>query len=467
MKRTKETVFVLDTCIYGNDPAALFNFDEHDIYVPIAVMRELDNHKTNIRKPELAKNARHTTKYFSELLRGASPDDLEKGLPISKAISYYGKKGPSSKTGRVFFESSHASLLLMPLNPDAPIINFASELQKKLGESVDVIFITQDSIARITALMCGVKVEEYARAKAIDDINFLYSGMADLPENFWKKTKKLSEKEENGLTYWDIKTTLSNAWFPNQFLTLITEEGIQEFMVRKLDYEGYATISTIYDYTKDKNVWGLHALNKEQNFFMNALMNPEIHFVSGAGKAGSGKTLLTLAAALEQVIDWRLYNEITITKEIMPIGIDPGTFPGNEEQKMAPWLMAFTDNLDFLTSGIDAAHKQTAQDLMKRYVKMRSIGPMQGRTFHRKFVVVDEAENLTPKQALDLGTRAGPGTKFVFLGNVRQIASQYLSAESCGLTHAVESSKIGQRCAHVTLVGCERSELAEFVANNW
>jgi len=466
-QQQKSKVFVLDTCVYLHDPNALFSFKEHDIYVPMAVLRELDNQKSNFKRPENARNARQISRYFDELLIGATPKDVEKGFSLSSLFSHYGKSGPSEKIGRVFFEMSSARSLVTLSYNDGVIINYTSELKKSLGESTEVIFVTQDINARITALVCGIQTEEYQSGKALDDIDLLYSGMFQLPPDFWDIITVENAEKKGEISRWEITTPLTQKWYPNQFLYLVNENGeTEEYIVRNIN-DNSAEISTIIDYRKDKrSIWGIHPLNKEQNFFINALMDPKIHFVSGAGKAGSGKTLLALAAALEQVVETKIYNEILVTKEAMPIGEDIGFFPGTEEQKMMPWMMAFTDNLDFLTSGIDTVHKQTANDLMKRFIKMRAIGPMQGRTFHKKIVIVDETQNLTSKQMLDLVTRAGPGTKFVCLGNIKQIATPYLTGEASGLTHVVEAFKPWKGSAHVTLVAGERSPLAEFAADN-
>ncbi len=466
MKRQKPKVFVLDTNVYIHDPNALFNFTNHDIYVPMAVLRELDKQKSNFKRPENARNARQISRYFDELLKGADPKDVEKGLSLSLIQTHYGKNA-SEKTGKLFFEISSAGSLISTDYTDGTIINYASELQKTLTEKVEVVFVTQDINARITALICGIQTEEYKSGKALDDIDLLYNGMYQLPAGFWDIIEIERNAKSEGISYWDIKSPLARNWYPNQFLYLVKEDATEEYIVEKIDGDN-ASIRTVIDYRKMKNgVWGLHPLNKEQNFALNALMNPSIDFVSLAGKAGSGKTLLALAAALTQVAETKTYSEILITKEAMPIGEDLGFFPGTEEQKMAPWMMAFTDNMDFLCSGMgDGAMKQSATDLMKRYIKMRAIGPMQGRTFHKKFVIIDESQNLTPKQMLDLTTRAGPGTKFVCLGNIKQIATPYLTGEASGLTSVVEAFKPWERSAHVTLVAGERSPLAEFASNN-
>jgi len=467
MTQQKKKVFVLDTCVYIHDPHALFDFTDHDIYVPMAVLRELDNQKSNYKKPENARNARQISRYFDELLRGATPKDVEKGFSLSLLSSHYKKDAPSEKTGRLFFEMSPASSLITSIYNDGVILNYTSNLQKALGENIDVVFVTQDINARITALTCGIQTQEYQSGKALDDVNLLYSGMIELPPDFWNTVSVENAEKKGELSHWSLTTPLAKNWYPNQFLYLVNENGeTEEYIVHNIDGDE-AQISTIVDYRKEKrSIWGIHPLNKEQNFFLNALMEPQIHFVSGAGKAGSGKTLLSLASALQQTLETKVYSEILITKEAMPIGEDIGFFPGTEEQKMAPWMMAFTDNLDFLTSVIDVAHRQTATDLMKRFIKMRAIGPMQGRTFHNKMVIVDESQNLTKKQMLDLVTRAGPGTKFVCLGNTKQIATPYLTGEASGLTHVVEAFKLWTGSAHVTLVAGERSPLAEFAANN-
>jgi PhoH-like ATPase len=231
-------------------------------------------------------------------------------------------------------------------------------------------------------------------------------------------------------------------------------------------------LETLRDFMADKHsVWGISARNSEQNMAMNFLMDPDIDFVSLLGAAGTGKTLLALAAGLEQTLDQNLYNEIIMTRATIPIGEDIGFLPGTEEEKMTPWMGALMDNLEVLTMAEgDGQHKadwekQSTQDLLNKRIKIKSLNFMRGRTFMKKYIIIDEAQNLTPKQMKTLVTRAGAGTKIVCIGNIGQIDTPYLTETTTGLTYIVDRFKDWPHGAHITLKQGERSRLAEFASD--
>jgi PhoH-like ATPase len=238
-------------------------------------------------------------------------------------------------------------------------------------------------------------------------------------------------------------------------------------IVRKVQ-KNTATLEIVQDYSNSKfNVWGINARNKEQNFALNLLMDPNVDFVTLLGQAGTGKTLLTLAAALQQTLDLKLYSEIIMTRVTVSVGEDIGFLPGTEEEKMNPWMGALEDNLDVLNKSDDTAGdwgRAATQDLIKSRIKVKSLNFMRGRTFLKKFLIIDEAQNLTPKQMKTLITRAGPGTKVVCLGNIAQIDTPYLTEGSSGLTFVVDRFKGWQHNGHVTLQRGERSRLADYAA---
>jgi PhoH-like ATPase len=312
----------------------------------------------------------------------------------------------------------------------------------------------------------GIHTEDYHNDQVLDDVNLLYSGETELAPTFWDQhSKDIDSWQEEGHTYYRIKGPDTHDWFINQCLYI---EGEQPFeaIVREKDGDD-AIIELVNDYRSQKHaVWGISARNREQNFALNLLMDPDIDFVSLLGTAGTGKTLLTLAAGLAQVLDQNRFREIVMTRVTVPVGEDIGFLPGTEEEKMTPWMGALMDNLEVLTQteGGDWGRAAT-DDLLRSRIRIHSLNFMRGRTFLNKYIILDEAQNLTPKQMKTLITRAGPGTKIVCLGNVAQIDTPYLTETTSGLTYVVDRFKNWPHSGHITLLRGERSRLADYASD--
>jgi PhoH-like ATPase len=239
-----------------------------------------------------------------------------------------------------------------------------------------------------------------------------------------------------------------------------------ECLVRTIEGDT-ATLELARDYRSPQHtIWGIQARNREQNFAFNVLLDPNIDFVTLLGQAGTGKTLLALAAGLAQTLDDKSYKEIIMTRETIPLGEDIGFLPGTEEEKMAPWMGALLDNLELLSSHGDTGDWERAatSTLISNRVKVRALNFMRGRTFLNRYIILDEAQNLTPKQMKTLITRAGPQTKVICLGNLGQIDTPYLTGTTSGLTYVVDHFKAYSHGAHLTLRRGERSRLADFAA---
>jgi PhoH-like ATPase len=243
-------------------------------------------------------------------------------------------------------------------------------------------------------------------------------------------------------------------------------DGFEGIVCKVADDEAVIRLATNYR-SSHHTVWGINARNREQNFALNLLMDPEVDFVSLLGNAGTGKTLLALAAGLVQVMDERRYHEIIMTRATVPMGEDIGFLPGTEEEKMVPWMGALMDNLEVLTSTDSGEWGRAAtNELIRHRIKIHSLNFMRGRTFLNKYLIIDEAQNLTSKQMKSLVTRAGPGTKVICLGNVAQIDTPYLTETTSGLTYVVDRFKQWEHSGHITLLSGERSRLTKFAAES-
>jgi len=467
-KHEGKRLFVLDTNVLMHDPTAMFRFQEHDIYLPMVVLEELDRGKKGLS--EVARNARQASRFMDDLVTGTGPKDIEQGLPLRAGGARRTMAGLES--GRLFFQTrpTHSELPeeLPGSNMDNQILSTVIGLQREHPER-DVTLVSKDINLRIKATILGADVEDYHNDQALDDVSLLYTGTCQLAADFWDLHGNGMESwNEDGRTFYRLTGPDVRNWHPHQCLFLDGDRPF-EAIVRKTDGES-ATIELALDYrSPGHKVWGVTARNREQNFALNMLLDPSLDFVSLVGVAGTGKTLLTLAAGLKQTLEDRLYREIIMTRVTVPVGEDIGFLPGTEEEKMTPWMGALMDNLEVLTdtsgeSGGSWARAAT-NDLVSNRIKVRSLNFMRGRTFLAKYVIIDEAQNLTSKQMKTLVTRAGPGTKVVCLGNLSQIDTPYLTETTSGLTYAVDRFKGWSHSGHINLLRGERSRLAEFASD--
>jgi PhoH-like ATPase len=458
-------LFVLDTNVLMHDPTALFRFDEHDIFLPMVVLEELDRGKKGLS--EVSRNVRQVSRFLDDLLEQAADNDaINLGIPLPSVTN----SDVPQASGRLFFQTRQMSGELPKELPgqiaDNAILAVAINLQQAQVDT-NVILVSKDINLRIKATVLGICAEDYYNDKVLDDVDLLYRGSSELKADFWEDLNRLESWTEDGRTFYQVEGEVVKDWYPNQLIYSPGEERAIEAVVRN-NNETTADIELIHDYRRENHsVWGITARNREQNFALNLLMDPEIDFVTLLGQAGTGKTLLTLAAALTQCIEHKRYGEIIMTRVTVPVGEDIGFLPGTEEEKMTPWMGALMDNLEVLnkTDGGDWG-RQATNDLLQRWIKIRSLNFMRGRTFLNRFIIIDEAQNLTSKQMKTLITRAGPGTKIVCLGNISQIDTPYLSETTSGLTYVVDHFKNWPHSGHITLLRGERSRLADFASEN-
>ena len=458
-------MFVLDTNILMHDPTAIYHFDEHDIYIPMVVLEELDSHKNGTS--EVARNVRQTNRMLVELMSNSTHEQVVSGLRIPSFITSEKKQ----TKGRLYFQTDDFAQVVPSTLPghkvDNTILATALGLQKKFTGKKQVVIISKDINLRIKAGILGIPAEDYYNDQVLDDVNLLHRGLHILENDFWDThAKDMGSWQESGKTFYKVSGPLINHWNPNDCIS--TEDNQFQAIVKKLDGAN-AVVQLVRDYTQAKHsVWGITARNREQNFSLNLLLDPDIDFVTLQGSAGTGKTLLTIAAGLSQVLDQNRYSEILMTRVTIPVGEDIGFLPGTEEEKMTPWMGALMDNLEVLhgTQVGGSFGRGATQDLLQNKIKIRSLNFMRGRTFLNRYLIIDEAQNLTSKQIKTLVTRAGPGCKIICLGDIKQIDTPYLTETTSGLTFAVDRFKHWEHSAHMTLTRGERSRLAFYAAEH-
>ncbi len=457
-------IYVLDTNVLMHDPTALFKFEEHDVFLPMQVIEELDNGKKGMS--EASRNARQVSRFINELIEAQGTGKIASGLSLTRPSGLQLRTADS--IGRLRFQTGALEKRKRgeDQKPDNDIIDAILAL-KQAEAGAPVVFVSKDINLRIKAAIAGIASEDYENDRALDDFSLLYTGATALPEDFWQRHgKDLKSWTDKGRTYYELTRDDDEDLHPNQFLYLPGDEQT-ELRVAKVDGDR-ATLQIVEDYRNQQHaVWGISARNREQNFALNALMDPEVDFVTLLGTAGTGKTLLALAAGLAQTMDAQRYREIIMTRATVSVGEDIGFLPGTEEEKMTPWMGALTDNLEVLMPSNKEGGswgRAATNDLLASRIKIRSLNFMRGRTFLNRWLILDEAQNLTPKQMKTLVTRAGPGTKIVCLGNVEQIDTPYLTETTSGLTYAVDRFKDWAHSAHITLRRGERSRLADYAS---
>ncbi|MFN0186796.1 MAG: PhoH family protein [Aquabacterium sp.] len=456
-------LFVLDTNVLMHDPMSLFRFEEHDVYLPMVTLEELDSHKKGMS--EVARNARQVSRELDALAAGGTPDAGE-GIALSRT-------GHREALGKLYFQTL---LLDAPVPAGLPqgkadnqILGVVQALRVRHAGR-DVVLVSKDINMRVKARALGLPAEDYFNDKVLEDGDLLYTGVLALAPDFWERHGKTMESwTTGGHTYYRISGPLVPALLINQFVHLDPLGGTP-LAARVHEITGKtAVLKTLKDHGHAKNaVWGVTARNREQNFALNLLLDPDVDLVTLTGTAGTGKTLLALAAGLKQVLDDRRFAEIIVTRVTVPLGDDIGFLPGTEEEKMGPWMGALDDNLEVLARSDGSSGdwgRAATNDLVRSKIRIKSLNFMRGRTFLNKYVIIDEAQNLTPKQMKALLTRAGPGTKMVCLGNLAQIDTPYLTEGSSGLTFCVDRFKGWPHSGHLTLARGERSRLADYASD--
>lgn len=451
-KTTHPRLYVLDTNVLIHDPNALLNFQEHQVAIPMTVLEELDHLKTS--KHSVAAESRQAIRLIDQLLGEATPPQVEQGVPIQR-----GKGAPRGSLS-ILMSRLDTTLSGLPehLN-DNKIINQLVELQGRRPD-VEVVLVSKDINMRLKARACGVAAEDYHTDQLVDDVALLSRGYHTVPGSFWQKVGKVDTRQEIGRTLHRVQLSdgLPNVHV-NEFI--VDEQGFVGW-VKEVHKNHLLLLDLHQEPLLHQEAWGLKPRDIYQALALYALLDPDIHLVNLTGAAGSGKTILALAAAIEQTMVSKRYRRIIATRSVQGLDEDIGFLPGTEAEKMEPWLGAITDNLEALHMDDENTHGSVDYILQRVPLQFKSLNYIRGRSFQQSLILIDECQNLTPHQMKTIITRAGNGSKVICLGNLAQIDTPYLSATSSGLTYLTERFKDFPHGVHITLQGVPRSLLAEY-----
>lgn len=457
MGDTDRKLFVLDTNILLHEPLAIYSFKEHDVVIPMTVLEELDRIKDS--KRDVARDARVAIRALEAMFKDATPDEISEGIPINKE---------TENTGHIAiladFELQETVKAFADKAGDNRILNGVLYLQNKRAPR-EVILVTKDINMRLRAKGAGVRfVEDYRSDQLIDDVQHLTKGFQQIEGEFWSNVQNVESKTYAGRTYHTLAREPFEPTYINQYM--IDEESDFAGRVEEIDQD---TI-TIKDLSRERmmhrRAWDITPKNIYQGMALDALLDPDIDLVILTGAAGSGKTLLALASALEQTIEKGIFDKIIVTRNTPDIGEAIGFLPGSEEEKMMPWLAAVTDTLEALHKNDHCTEGSLKYICDKANIQFKSINFMRGRSIQNAFVLLDECQNLTASQIKTIITRCGEGTKIVCSGNLAQIDSHYLTPVTSGLTYMVERFKNFEGSANIHLNGVVRSRLAEYAEEN-
>ncbi|MEL0628729.1 PhoH family protein [Psychromonas aquatilis] len=454
MTEAERKYYILDTNVLLHEPLALYSFQEHNVVIPMTVLEELDRIKD--RQKDVSRDARVAIRSLEKLFQDATTEQISQGVGIEH-------KGVQLGGVISIFADHHASFLQESFSEDEPdnrIINAALYLQKSKVPS-RVVLVTKDINMRLKAKGAGLKyVEDYRTDKLIDDVDLLSKGYQQVEGEFWDDICECETFNRGEDTYHQIKTDKIKTPYPNQYVT----DQSNKFVGKITDhYKGGVELLDIgYDRLMGEQAWGITPKNIYQGMAINALLDPNVDLVILTGPAGCGKTLLAVAAALELVIEQKLYDKIIVTRNTPDVAENIGFLPGTEEEKMMPWLASVTDTLEVLHKNDNCSASSVNYIMDKANIQFKSVNFMRGRSIQNSFVLLDECQNLTASQLKTIITRCGEGTKIVCSGNLAQIDSNYLTPVTSGLTYIVERFKDFEGSANVYLNGVMRSRLAEF-----
>lgn len=445
--------YVLDTNVLIHDPTSILNFDEHHVVIPITVLEELDSLKSG--RQSIAADCRQAIRELDKLLGRASPNEVEVGVTIPRHDG-----AESMGTLSVLMTEVPDNLVMLPTHlNDNKILNDVGFL-KHTHPNRRVVLVTKDINVRLKARGCGIESQDYHSDQLLNDIEKLNKGYIEYTGSFWSRVENVETSQHNGKTLHIVaRSSFGQEVYPNQFIT--DESGFLARIV-KIEHDSVTLLHLNLANLLDSETWGLKPRDVYQAMAMNLLMDPDVHLVNLSGSAGSGKTILALAAAIEQTVPTKIYRRIIVTRSTQGLDEDIGFLPGTEEEKMEPWLGAITDNLEALHWEDENCSSSVEYVLNKVPLMFKSLNYIRGRSFQSSLIIIDETQNLTPHQVKTIVTRAGNGSKVICLGNLAQIDTPYLTPISSGLTYLTERFKTFDRGGNILLQGVPRSALAKF-----
>ncbi len=460
MDSDERKLFILDTNVLLHEPLSIYSFQEHDIVIPMTVLEELDNIKD--RQKDVSREARVAIRTLEDLFRDSTPEEITSGVCLKEKI------GAGGCSGLISIMADHhlpgGEEVFTDKEADNRIINLALYLQK-ISQDRQVVLVTKDINMRLKAKGAGLaKVEDYRTDQLIDDIRLLAKGFQKVDGSFWDKVGQCETTSHGRDVFHRVDAALLPGAHINQYL--IDEAASFAGRVHQKEDDSLLIKDIGYERLMNRHAWGVHPKNIYQGMALDALLDPTIDLVILTGPAGSGKTLLAMAAALELVIERGIYERIIVTRNTPEIAESIGFLPGTEEEKMLPWLAAVTDTLEVLHKHDESRESSLQYIMEKANIQFKSVNFMRGRSFQNTFVLLDECQNLTASQLKTIITRCGEGTKIVCLGNLAQIDSNYLTPVTSGLTYIVERFKDFEGSANVFLNGVIRSRLASFAEEN-
>lgn len=455
MAVAERKVYILDTNILLHEPFSVYSFQDHDVIIPMTVLEELDRLKDS--KRDIARDARVAIRVLEDIFKDATPEQISSGINI-------GEQGSGTIAILADFEIEEERQVFTDKAGDNRILNAVLFLQHKHALR-QVVLITKDINMRLRAKGAGIQyVDDYRSDQLIDDVKLLAKGFQICKGDFWSKVGSVETQNSGRETvHWLDRESLDNTYI-NQYLL---DEGNQFAGRVTAIEEGRLQVKDLgRERLMHRQAWGISPKNIYQAMALDALLDPNIELVMLTGPAGCGKTILALAAAIEQVVERNMYDKIIVTRNTPEIAESIGFLPGTEEEKMLPWLGAVTDTLEALHKHDEKAESSMRYIMEKANIQFKSINFMRGRSIQNAFVILDECQNLTASQLKTIITRCGEGTKIVCSGNLAQIDSHYLTPVTSGLTYIVERFKPFEGSANVFLNGVVRSRLAEFAEEN-